>query len=304
MIWLLAACFLWGPSFGLVPLLVGADNYGMNPYMLSVLRMGFSFILFAPLMGTQPLPSKQKLQLILLGGLQFGVMYLTLFVAYDYMKGYEVALVTIFTPLYVTLFDRILNKECCKLKLLFCVLLAVVGAGIIRYARIHDNSEFWMGFGLLQICNLSFAMGQVLYKRTMKANEGLQDMYAFGWMYLGALVVTLIGWAFLAPMGQTLQHLQKLPLVAWGIVLWLGLIPSGLAFFMFNHGSLKVDTGTLAIINNLKIPIALIIVLLFFKQGTAIESWTRFTVGTLLMLGALWINQHPLRNSFPDSISD
>ncbi|MDF3128670.1 EamA family transporter [Kiritimatiellaeota bacterium B1221] len=293
MIWLLTACLLWGPSFGLIPILVG--KYGMNPFMLSVLRMAFSFILFAPLMGGHPLPSKQKLQLILLGGLQFGVMYLTLFVSYSYMEGYEVALVTIFTPLYVTLFDRILNKQCCKLKLLISVILAVIGAGIIRYARVHDNSEFWFGFGLLQICNLSFAIGQVIYKRFMKSTEGLQDMFAFGWMYLGAFMVTLIGWALLAPMSETLQHLQKLPLAAWAIVLWLGLIPSGLAFFMFNHGSLQVDTGTLAIINNLKIPIALLIVLLIFRQGEAIESWTRFTVGTLLMLGALWLNQRPTK---------
>jgi len=289
--WLIAACLLWGPSFGLVPILIG--TYGMNPYLLSFLRMGFSLILFVPLMGMGNLPNLRKLHLALLGGVQFGVMYLTLLVSYKFMAGYEVALVTIFTPLYVSLLDQLFCKGHLKMRSLFCVLLAILGAGVIRYARPDLDGGFWIGFGIMQLCNLSFALGQVLYRRMMTATEKFDDMYTFGWMYLGALIVTLIGWILLAPVPETLHHLQQLPLSAWAIILWLGLIPSGLAFFLFNHGSLHVDTGTLAIINNLKIPIALVIVLLLFQQQEIINSWIRFLSGTLIMLTALWLNQRP-----------
>ncbi|WFB37876.1 EamA family transporter [Kiritimatiellota bacterium B12222] len=296
MFWLLAACLLWGPSFGLTPILMGekAGQYGMDPYLLSVLRMLFSFILFAPLMSGQKISLRRKGQLAMLGGLQFGLMYLALFVSYRFMTGYEVALVTIFTPIYVSLLDNYLTKNTFKLQPVLCVLLAVIGAGIIRYAKPDLDGEFWIGFGIMQLCNLSFALGQVLYRRMMKSSEKLDDMHAFGWMYLGALLVTLIGWGALAPIKDSLQNLQQLPLSAWGIILWLGLIPSGLAFFMFNHGALQVDGATLAIINNVKIPVALIIVLLFFRQSDVIDSWGRFSIGTLFMLGALWLNQRPL----------
>jgi drug/metabolite transporter (DMT)-like permease len=298
MYWLLIACLLWGPSFGLVPILQG--SYGMNPYMLAVLRMLFAFILFAPLMGLQRIPGKQRLQLILLGALQFGVMYITLFLSYGFMEGYEVALVTILTPIYVSLLDHLLRKGRIRLQPLLCVILAVIGACVIRYARPDLDDRFWVGFGIMQICNLSFAFGQVFYRQLMKPCQRLDDMYSFGWMYLGALAVTLIGWLSLAPVVDTLHHLQQLPLPAWGIVLWLGLIPSGLAFFLFNHWALKVDAGTLAIVNNLKIPIALLIVMLVFQQREIISSWPRFTAGTAIMLLSLWMNQHPLRHKWTE----
>lgn len=298
MVWLLIACLLWGPSFGLVPIL--RSTYAMDPYMLAVLRMFFAFVMFAPLMGLHPLPGRQRIQLMLLGGLQFGLMYITLFLAYGFMEGYEVALVTILTPLYVSFLDHLLRKGRLRPQPLLCVFLAVIGAGIIRYARPDLDGDFWAGFGIMQICNLSFALGQVLYRQLMKPSRRLDDMYSFGWMYLGALIITLIGWLWLAPVPETLRTLQQLPLSGWGMVLWLGLIPSGLAFFLFNHGALRVDTGTLAIVNNLKIPIALIIVLLIFKQREIIDSWLRFSAGTAVMLLSLWLNQHPLRHKWTE----
>jgi len=265
-------------------------TYGMDPYSISVLRMFFALILFMPLMGMRSITTKQKIQLSLLGGLQFGVMYLTLFISYQFLAGYEVALVTILTPLYVSLLDHALRKYRLKLQPLLCVLLAIIGAGIIRYARTEIDSDFWIGFGIMQVCNLSFAVGQVIYRRMMKSTYRLDDMYTFGWMYLGALLVTILGWAIMGPPETSLRNLQQLPLQAWGIILWLGLMPSGLAFFLFNHGSLKVDPNTLAIVNNLKIPIALVIVMLLFGQWEVIGSWPRFIAGTMVMLAALWLN--------------
>lgn len=291
MIWLIAACLLWGPSFGLIPIL--RSEYQMDAYTLSVLRMLFSLLIFAPLMSVHPTSRSQKIKLALLGGLQFGLMYLLLFVSYNFMSGYEVALVTILTPIYVSLLDHFFRKNLITFKPMFCVLLAVLGAGLIRYSRPPEmDNHFWIGFGIMQLCNLCFALGQVLYRRIMSANRKLQDMYAFGWMYLGALGVTLLGWLLMGDPVTALTLIKDLPLPAWGIVLWLGLIPSGLAFFFFNHGALKVDADSLAIVNNLKIPIALIIVMLIFKQWELVHSWQLFVAGTTLMLAALWLNQH------------
>lgn len=292
MIWLIAACLLWGPSFGLVPIVIG--KYGVDPYTLSVLRMGYALLLFLPLMRPKKYLPRKRLALTFLGALQFGFMYVTLFLSYQYLEGYEVALVTIFTPIYVSLLGHFLSKKPMKLRPVLCVLVAVVGAGIIRYARPEQNG-FWTGFLIMQACNLSFATGQVVYRKLMHRTERFEDAHVFGWMYLGALGAALIGWMLFGKPMEALSELRVLPLPAWGIILWLGLIPSGLAFFLFNHGALKVDEDSLAIVNNLKIPIALIITLLIFQQRETIEDWTRFTAGSLLMLGALWWNNKPYR---------
>jgi drug/metabolite transporter (DMT)-like permease len=293
MIWLILACLLWGPSFGLIPILM--ETYGLDSYTLGVLRMTFALILFLPVFRPHKYVRKKRLMLTLLGGLQFGVMYLTLFLSYKFMKGYEVALVTIFTPLYVSILDHLLIRKNLRLRSVFCVLLAIFGAGLIRYARVETGSDFWIGFGIMQICNLSFALGQVLYRKLMNKTQRLEDMHVYGWLYTGALTVCILGWMILGDPLPSLRHLQSLPLPAWGIILWLGLIPSGLAFFMFNHGALHVDPHTLAIFNNLKIPIALVIALLIFRQQSAIEDWYRFSAGTFIMLTALWWNHQPIR---------
>lgn len=291
MIWLLTACLLWGPSFGLVPILI--RDHGVDPYTLSVLRMSYALVLFLPLLRPRKYRPSRRWALVALGGLQYGLMYLTLFVSYRFLEGYEVALLTIFTPLYVSLLDQLLRRERPEWKPFVCVLLAVAGAGVIRYAN-PESARFWTGFWILQICNLSFAVGQVLYRRLMHHTVRFQDAHVFGWMYLGALGVCLVGWGVLADPVPALLNLQSLNLTGWAIVLWLGLIPSGLAFFLFNHGALRVDAHSMAIANNLKIPIALLITLLLFGQGGGI-LWPRFLVGTGLMVFALWWNQRPLR---------
>lgn len=284
MIWLLAACLLWGPSFGLIPIL--RRDYGVDDHTLNVLRMAYSLLLFLPLLRPRKYLPEKRLAFIALGGLQFGLMYMALFASYRFLQGYEIALATVLTPLYVSLFDQILSRRPAPPRTWLCVALAVLGAGIIRYNR-PESPDFWLGFGIMQLSNLCYAVGQILYRRLIGKSDGFRDAHVFGWMYLGGLVVAVIGWSLLGDPPRTLELLSNLPLPAWGILLWLGLVPSGLAFFLFNHGALRVDAVTLAIVNNLKIPIALILVLLIFRQSAQIQNWGAFGLGSALMVGAL-----------------
>ena len=48
----------------------------------------------------------------------------------------------------------------------FSALLAVIGAGIIRYDQVTDH--FWTGLLLVQLSNITFAIGMVGYKRLME----------------------------------------------------------------------------------------------------------------------------------------
>lgn len=291
MIWLLVASLLWGPSFGLVPILI--TEHGVDPYTLSVLRMFYALILFLPLLRPHKYSVSRRLSLVALGGLQYGVMYITLFASYIYLEGYEVALLTIFTPLYASLLDSLLGKEKPGFRPMVCVLLAVAGSAVIRYAN-PESAQFWTGFWILQLCNVSFAVGQVVYRRMMHHTLRFQDAHVFGWMFMGALAVSIAGWALLADPAPALRNLQGMRPSGWLIVLWLGLVPSGLAFFLFNHGALRVDAHSMAIANNLKIPIALLMALLIFRQGQDLV-WARFLPGTALMIFALWWNHRPLR---------
>ena len=72
------------------------------------------------------------------------------------------------------------------------------------------------------------------------------------------------------------------------VLAFLGSISSGLGFFLWNVGARKVNTGTLAIFNDLKIPLAVAVSLIFF--GEKANIWN-LLFGGVLVIGALWLNE-------------
>ncbi|MGF7447333.1 Rpn family recombination-promoting nuclease/putative transposase, partial [Klebsiella michiganensis] len=71
-------------------------------------------------------------------------------------------------------------------------LLAVIGAGIIRYDQVTNH--FWTGLILVQLSNISFAIGMVGYKRLMETRP-MPQHNAFAWFYIGAFLVAAVAWS-------------------------------------------------------------------------------------------------------------
>ncbi len=78
----------------------------------------------------------------------------------------EFLLFTVFTPLYITLIYDLLSKRRLRWSYALSAGLAVIGAAIIRYDKVSDH--FWVGLILVQLANISFAIGMVGYKRLME----------------------------------------------------------------------------------------------------------------------------------------
>ncbi|HPS42254.1 MAG TPA: EamA family transporter, partial [Anaerolineaceae bacterium] len=72
-------------------------------------------------------------------------------------------------------------------------------------------------------------------------------------------------------------------------ILYLGAVASGLSFFLWNLGARKVNTGTLAIFNDLKVPLAVLVSLLFFGEKTNLPAL--FLGGAIILL-SLVINEY------------
>jgi len=67
-------------------------------------------------------------------------------------------------------------------------------------------------------------------------------------------------------------------------LLYLGLIASGLCFFLWNHASVGVGSGLLAVANNLKIPLAVFVSVAIFREEA---SLFRLFFATALICTAL-----------------
>ena len=70
----------------------------------------------------------------------------------------------------------------------------------------------------------------------------------------------------------------------WAVLAYLGIVASGLCFFLWNRGARLVSAGQLAVMNNLKIPLAVAVSLFVFREPANLYT---FFAGTLLVGVAL-----------------
>jgi drug/metabolite transporter (DMT)-like permease len=210
-------------------------------------------------------------------------MYLFYVASFAWLRPSEVALFTIFTPLFVTLMDDLLERRLAW-KHLLTAALAVLGTGICVWSGLGRSGLLW-GFLLMQGANLCFALGQLLYRRAAPAT-GKRDRELMGLLFLGAAVVAV---AMAAP-GFRWEQLRGLGLQQLAVLVYLGVVASGLGFFLFNAGARRTDVGTLAIFNNMKIPLAILASGLVFREAV---DWPRLAAGGLVLAGALGLNGRP-----------
>lgn len=277
MIYLLLVSLIWAFSFGLIK----GNLTGLDSNFVSFCRMAVSLLVFLPFLKFKKIGVKSGFKFALIGAVQFGVMYITYIAAFKTLKAYEVALFTIFTPLYVVLIEGILQKKFHFVYLL-TALVTVIGTWIIKGQELL-SPQILNGFVLVQISNLCFAFGQIYYRRVMAKENGVKDLDIFGLLYLGAVILTGISTLVFVPL-STISLTTK---QAWTL-LYLGAIASGVSFFLWNLGARKVNAGALAIFNDLKIPLAVLVSLVVFGEKTDLP---KLLIGGIVMVIALIFNE-------------
>jgi drug/metabolite transporter (DMT)-like permease len=275
MLYLLAVSLIWGFSFGLVK----AEFSDLSGPTLAMMRMLIALPCFLPfLKRIHRVPSLLNLQLLGIGAIQYGLMYVCLFSAFRYLSGYEVALLTIFTPLYVVLTDAVLERRYPPAWFWLTALLAVAGALWVFHPQ--SIPQKLPGILLMQAANLCFAAGQVAWRSLRGRHPSMGDLDGYALLYLGALLLTL---PFALP-GNPLAQLAGLDLSQWGALLYLGSIASGLGFYLWNAGAVRVNPASLAVFNNLKIPLATVISATIFGEQA---SMGRLVPGLIILVVAL-----------------
>ncbi len=275
--YLISITILWAFSFSLIGVYLAGQ---VDAYFSVLTRVALATMVFLPFI--RPVPLALAVKLMVLGAIQLGCMYVFYYQSFLLLSVPEVLIFTILTPVYVTLiFD--LSQGRFSFRYLVTALIAVLGAAIIRYSSI--GSEIFTGFLVVQGANICFAIGQVGYKVLLqRENLKLPQRAIFGYFYLGALAVTIFTWLLFG-------NPAKLPTTSlqWEILLYLGLIASGLGYFFWNKGATKVDAGTLAIMNNALVPAGLIVNLLIWNRDA---NLTRLCIGGAILLFSLLLHEY------------
>ncbi len=283
MFFLVVVSLIWAFSFGLIK----GHLTTIDPSLVAALRLGLAALVFLPFTRLKPCPIHTAILLCGIGALQYGVMYTCYTAAFAYLHAYQVALFTIFTPIFVTIFNDVLSFRFHR-RFFAMALLAVTGTGVVLY-RDFSTTEFHTGFLLLQGANACFAFGQVAYCKVMR-RRSLRDSSIFSLLYLGGFAATLpmLSWPGLW------QELTRINAQQWLTLLYLGVLASGLGFFMWNYAARTVNAGILAVSNNLKIPLAITCSALFFGEHI---NLFQLLAGSTIILAALILNPSSKRTS-------
>lgn len=274
---LIITTVLWAFSFSLIGEYLAGS---VDSYFSVLMRVGLAALVFLPFLRTRGQSLKTIVLYMLVGAMQLGIMYLFSFRAYVYLSVSEFLLFTVLTPLYITLIYDLMSGRRLRWSYAFSALLAVIGAGIIRYDQV--TSHFWTGLLLVQLSNISFAIGMVGYKRLMETRP-MPQHNAFAWFYMGAFMVAVVAWFMLG-------NAQKMPATTlqWGILVFLGVAASGIGYFMWNYGATQVDAGTLGIMNNMHVPAGLLVNLAIWHQQ---PHWPSFIIGAAVIVASLWVHR-------------
>ncbi|HVZ65306.1 MAG TPA: EamA family transporter [Lacunisphaera sp.] len=272
MVYLIAVSFLWAFSFGLIK----GRLAGIDSSFISAARLLLALLVFIPFLRLRGLRLKHAAALAGIGAIQFGLMYLAYNESFRYLAAWQVALFTITTPVLVTLLADALDRRF-RPRALAAALLAVAGTAVIVWQAPGGTLA---GVLLVQASNLAFAAGQILYRRVRQWPGLPSERQSFAWLYLGGFVVAMAALFTGGDLTITLKGSQLLTLA------YLGLIASGLGFFLWNKGALQVNAGVLAVMNNAKVPLAVACSLLFFGESANLPR----LLASLALLGAgVWL---------------
>ena len=269
---------LWAFSFGINKQWVA----GADPVLVTLIRLCLALLTLLPWL-RMPLCGRSGVyRLMVIGAVQYGIMYIALNYCLIVMQAYQVALFTILTPLYVAVIHAWRSGRW-PWRLFAAAGLSLLGAALAESWQ-FDRRTFWEAFAVMQISNAAFAWGQVAYKDWRAQRPLEDDTRIFGWLYLGGVFVSL-AWAVLR---MNWHEPLEYSFSRWMALLYLGVAASGAGFYLWNTGATQVKPGVLAVLNNLKSPLAVLVSILFW--GTAVKmdagDWGGLVLGTLCIAGA------------------
>ena len=280
MIYLGTVSLLWAFSFGLI----GSELSGVDSFFVATVRLGCATLLFLPFLRLKEIVRIDRLGLLLIGAVQFGLMYACYMRAFQYLPSHLVAIFSILTPVYVVIIHN-LHQRTFSSRYLVAALLSVFGAACIK-AKTIPTGDFWIGFGLMQAAGIAFAYGQVAYRDWKRAKPQVPDRSAFALLAMGGTACAGMSCVIFSDLNTLSVQPDQ-----WKAILYLGCVASGLGFFLWNKGASVSNPGTLAAFNNAVVPLAVICSLFIFGESSSLDSENTFrlAIGSLFIGSAVYI---------------
>ena len=276
---LMGACivtFLWSSSYILVK--IGLTE--LPPLTLVAIRYITASAILIPLAIIKEAnaikDTKTVLKLAFLGvsgiAIAQGLQCLGLF----YLPAVSVTFILNFTPIIVLGLSAIILKENPTPIQIVGLGLVLIGAYLFFNAPLSANNT--LGVIITLVSGIAWAT-YLVSSRLLLIKESLNPLSVTAFsMGFGASLLTITA--------LSLEEVSKISLQSWSIILWLGIVNTALAFFIWNYSLQKIEAFEISILQNtMLIQIALLSWLFLNEQLSTIKliSMALVFIGVLLV---------------------
>jgi drug/metabolite transporter (DMT)-like permease len=235
---------LWSTSWVLIR--IGLQD--IPPLSFAGLRYTLAFLSLLPfavrsrqLGSVRRLAAGAWLRLVLLGVLFYAVTQGAQFLSLFYLQASTASLVLGFTTVVVAFLSGLWLRERPAPVQWVGVILCLVGALVYLYPISLPRAEA-IGLLVAVVGMLANALSSLLGRQINRDVE------------LTPVAVTVIsmgvGGLLLLAVGVAVQGLPRLSLANWGIVVWLAVVNSALAYTLWNHALRTLSAAESSVINN------------------------------------------------------
>lgn len=225
--------------------------------------------------------AKKNVWLLLASGICCGMNWILLFEAYRFTSVSIATVCYYMSPIFVILFSPLVLKERITLKKTVCVLAALLGVTIL--SGIFQS-------GLYGIRGVLLALGSAaLYSCIIFLNKFIRDIPGFDrtiWQLLIAAAATL---PYVLVNGE-FQELTLTPSVVI-LLLVLGVIHTGLAYYLYFGSISGIPAQTVAILGYIDPLVAILTSVLLLGEPMTLPT----IIGCILVLGAAILSELPGR---------
>ena len=280
----LLVTFLWSTSYILTK--IGLTE--ISPLVLVSLRYVVASLILVPaavLRGEhRALDGRAALKLVFLGITGYSVAQGLQCVGLYHLPAVTVTFILNFTPVIVLTLGLVFLKTTPTPRQVAGIALVIAGAYIYFGGGVSASSL--TGVIVTFVSGLGWAAYLVASRAFFKPGEiGPLGLSAFA-MGVGTVFIAGSAWVY--------EGFTALSLGGWGIVLWLGVVNTAAAFFLWNHALQRVEAFEISILQNtMLIQIAILSVIFLGEKLTASKMLGRAAV----FVGVLIVQLSSLRGA-------
>lgn len=248
------------------------------PLALSALRAVLALVILLPLAWSQmrnaPKPSKKELiHLIIVSILGISIPYVSLLLGLERTTGTNASVIFATLPAVTnTLLVLLYKQKPTKLQVIgmmtsFLGLVIVFTQGSFYHLR---TFKFGVGELYLFLNVLSIGLFNLLGQNVMKKFSSLvTSVYAL--FFAVMMLIPLGAW-------QVITSGWRISFSGWLVILYMGFLAAGVAFFLNLYGINKIGSGKASIFNNIQHVCSVTLSILILHESLALYHWLGFTL--------------------------